>query len=92
MKPVILTVRQWQDIRTQLQEEYPKTVFMLRSKMRAVLGFTVREHKEWVHVPKMDGGYNEIQMQIHLDFYSQNKRTMFLMKFSEVLGGRDGDM
>ena len=88
MKPVILTVRQWRDIRKQLQEEYPKTVFMLRSKMRTVLGFTVREHKEFV--PKMDGGYTE--MQIHLDFYSQNKRTMFLMKFSELLGGRDGDM
>ena len=88
MKPVILTVRQWRDIRKQLQEEYPKTVFMLRSKMRTVLGFTVREHKEFV--PKMDGGYNE--MQIHLDFYSQNKRTMFLMKFSEILGGKDGEL
>ena len=82
MKPVILTVDQWQTIRSQLHEEHPKTVFMLRSKMRSVLGFTVREHKEWV--PKMDGGYADYQ--IHLDFYSENKRTMFLLKFSEVLG------
>jgi hypothetical protein len=82
MKPVVLSVSQWQDIRKQLQAEYPKTVFMIRSKMRSVLGFTVREHKEFV--PKMDGGYYDFQ--IHLDFYSENKRTMFLLKFSEVIG------
>lgn len=81
MKPVVLTIPQWQTIRSQLQEEHPKTVFMLRSKMRSVLGFTVREHKEFV--PKMDGGYYD--MAIHLDFFSENKRTMFLMKFSEVI-------
>ncbi len=81
MKPVVLTVGQWQTIRLALHEEHPKTVFMLRSKMQKVLGFTVREHKAWI--PKMDGGYTDLQ--IHLDFYSENKRTMFLMKFSEVI-------
>lgn len=54
---------------------------MLRTKMRSVLGFTVREHKSFV--PKMDGGYYEDE--IHLDFYSENKRTMFLLKFSEMI-------
>jgi hypothetical protein len=86
MKSIILTVNQWQQVRTELQTEYPKTVFMLRDKMKRVLGFTVREHKEWV--PKMDGGYSDYQ--IHLDFYSENKRTMFLLKFSEVIGKQDG--
>lgn len=88
MKPVILNASQWKSIRKQLHEEYPKTVFMIRDKMRRVLGFTVREHKEWI--PKMDGGYTEFQ--IHLDFYSENKRTMFLLKFSEVLGSKDGKL
>jgi hypothetical protein len=82
MQVIKLTVDQWQRIRAELQTEHPKTVFMLRDKMKKVLGFTVREHKEWV--PKMDGGYSE--MQIHLDFYSVNKRTMFLLKFSDVMG------
>jgi hypothetical protein len=81
MKPIVLTVDQWKRIRTDLQEEYPKTVFMLRDKMKRVLGFTVREHKAWIEKP--DGGYSDYQ--IHLDFYSQNKRTMFLMKFSEIM-------
>lgn len=86
MKSVILTVIQWQHIRAELKTEYPRTVFMIRDKMRKVLGFTVREHKAFVQ--KMDGGYYELQ--IHLDFYSQNKRTMFLLKFSEVIGKQDG--
>ena len=88
MKPIVLTVSQWKRIRKELQEEYPRTVFMLREKMKQVLGFTVREHNEWVIKP--DGGYGE--HQIHLDFYSEKKRTMFLLKFSEVIGNKDGKL
>jgi len=54
---------------------------MLRDRMKTKLGFTVREHQEYV--PKMSGGYYE--QQIHLDFFSESKRTMFLMKFSEII-------
>ena len=56
--------------------------------MKLVLGFTVREHTEWI--PKLDGGYSDYQ--IHLDFYSENKRTMFLLKFSETIGKQDGEL
>lgn len=87
MKPVVLTVSQWKSIREQLHEEYPRTVFMLRNKMKQVLGFTVREHKAFIQKP--DGGYYDFQ--IHLDFYSDKKRTMFLMKFSEVIS-KDGTL
>lgn len=92
MRAVILTVSQWKKIRLELQEEHPKTVFMLRNKMRKILGFTVREHKAWIEKPQTAGddlntGYTE--MQIHLDFYSEKKRTMFLMKFSEILGNKE---
>jgi hypothetical protein len=83
MKPIILSVDKWQRIRAELQQEHPRTVFMLRTKMRSVLGFTVREHNEWVIKP--DGGYGE--HSIHLDFYSERKYTMFILKFSEVLNG-----
>ena len=88
MKSIILTVDQWKTIRKDLQEEYPKTVFMIRDKMKRVLGFTVREHKEFY--PKPDGGSYEFR--IHLDFYSERKRTMFLLKFSEVIGNKDGKL
>lgn len=88
MKPVVLTVEQWKAIRKELQTEYPKTVFMIRDKMKRVLGFTVREHKAWIDKPEVAGddlNFGYYQFQIHLDFFSENKRTMFLMKFSEVI-------
>lgn len=81
MKAIRLTVDQWQQIRTELQTEYPKSVFLLRDRMKTKLGFTVREHQEFV--PKLSGGYYE--QRIHLDFFSESKRTMFLMKFSEII-------
>lgn len=115
MKPVRLTVTQWQAILAELHKEHPRTVFMVRDKMRRVLGFTAREHSGWVDKPKHEYDYEYqkyIQRQstltkkndpftmldiepskgqsvfeIHLDFYSEGKRTMFLLKFSEYLHG-----
>jgi hypothetical protein len=81
MKPVVLSVSQWIRIKEELHTEYPRTVFMLRDKMKRVLGFTVREHNEWVAKP--DGGHSEFS--IRLDFYSERKYTMFLLKFSEYM-------
>jgi hypothetical protein len=81
MPTVNLTVSQWQRIREEMHNDYPKTVFMLRDKMKRVLGFTVREHNEWVIKP--DGGYGE--HSIRLDFYNERKYTMFLLKYSDVI-------
>ena len=81
MSTVKLSIDQWKLIRADLQTEHPRTVFMLRDKMKRVLGFTIREHNEWV--PKLDGGYNEYS--IRLDFYNERKYTMFILKYSEYL-------
>jgi len=83
MSTLILTVNQWQRIREDLHTEHPKSVFMLTHKMRLVLGFTARNHSEWI--PKPDGGYGE--HSIRLDFYNERKYTMFLLKYSEYLNG-----
>jgi len=112
MKPVILTSNQWQQIRSELHKEYPKTVFLLRNKMKTVLGFSVREHKAWIENKTYSKDYSEweyrmahplpnrtdpflaldweppkgnTEYQIHLDFYSERKRSMFLLKFSEII-------
>jgi hypothetical protein len=117
MRPVILNGRQWQEIRAMLHQEHPRTVFMLRNKMKDVLGFTVREHTAWIDKPKseyhkevIDWQQRRTQLtntsdpftmldwepskghsasQIHLDFYSERKRTMFLLKFSEILAKKE---
>ena len=83
MSTLKLTVEQWRKIRADLQTEHPKTVFMLKEKMKRVLGFTVREHNEWI--PKLDGGYSD--HSIRHDFYNERKYTMFILKYSEYLNG-----
>ena len=100
MSTVSLTPEQWKRIRAELHTEYPKSVFMLKDKMRRVLGFTVREHTEWVKVdPQPDGpdwldtsqeGWyrdRRHEYSIRLDFYNERKYTMFLLKFSEYMKG-----
>jgi hypothetical protein len=97
-----LTVSQWQKIRADLHTEHPKTVFMLKDKMKRVLGFTVREHQEWVEDKvsddkdgfdlfsvQQDGWYKgkRHEYSIRLDFYNERKYTMFLLKYSEYLNG-----
>ena len=103
MSTLKLTVRQWQRIREDLHTEYPKSVFMLKRKMREILGFTVREHNEWVEDKVSDDKENGFDMfsvqqegwykgkrhehSIRLDFYNERKYTMFLLKYSEYLNG-----
>jgi hypothetical protein len=84
MKPVVLTTDQWKRIRTALKEEYPPSVFLLRERMKAKLGFTIREHSSWNN--------GEHEFQIHLDFFSEKKQTMFLLKFSELIGNNNGKL
>lgn len=77
-KPVILTESQWQKLSTQLKQDYPKSIFLIRDRMRDTLGFTQREHTWYT----LKNGY---QTDIRLDFYNEPKRTMFLLKYSEFL-------
>jgi hypothetical protein len=57
--------------------------------MKEILGFTSRTHEEWIdqEVDVKDIRYNTKYCikTIHLDFYNEPKRTMFLLKYSEYL-------
>ena len=109
MSTLKLTTRQWKLIREELHKEYPKTVFMIRDKMKRILGFTVREHsgyrprtarelKEYDlsdnirYDTEKDRKFYRENINEHfiaLDFYNDRKYTMFLLKFSELINGRD---
>lgn len=103
--------RTWKVIQKKLHDEYPPSYF-IRDKMRAKLGFTVREHSAWIPNKDYDKDYAEYnrnkenpvgldillslppergrtRTEIHLDFYSENKRTMFLLKYAEELANDD---
>ena len=117
-KPVVLSNREWRNIRTELQTEHPKSVFLLRTRMQQVLGFSVREHRAWVNNLNYASEYSKWEGQagpsrgsssstwlnmlsceepdkgayvdqICLDFYSENKRTMFLLKFSQMINTKE---
>jgi hypothetical protein len=104
-----LTTKQWKLIRAELHTEHPKSVFMIRDRMKSALGFTVREHsgyrprtqKELEDYDRSDNMWHDTEKDrkfhreninehfIALDFYSEKKYTMFLLKFSELINGRD---
>lgn len=85
-KPIKLTLAQWEDIQTAMKADprIPKSSLLIRDKMKRHLGFTVREHRDFA--PKMDGGY--YSTQIHLDFYNESKRTMFLLRYSDYIDAK----
>ena len=85
-KPLILTTKSWAIIQQQISQDYPPSVLLIRSKMKSVLGFTTREHEEWVEFQLWAEGSktrHQLESTIYLDFYNEPKRTMFLLKYSE---------
>jgi hypothetical protein len=74
----------WDKIHQQLSTEYPASVMLIRSRMREVLGFTVREHSEWIttSTKRKDGtsvGY--YKTWICLDFYNDAMLSWFQLKY-----------
>lgn len=84
-RSIKLSEPDWATLHDRLKQDYPKSVWLVRDKMRRVLGFVTREHEEWRKVD-MGGAYPETT--IHLDFYDDRKKTMFMMKYSEYLDGK----
>jgi hypothetical protein len=78
MKPIILSKPQWYSLKEKVNQDYPPSVSLVREKMKRVLGFTPRLHETW----DARTGYN---IEMHLDFFDDQKRTMFLLKYSEYV-------
>jgi predicted nucleotidyltransferase len=82
-KPLVLTEKNWAVLHRQLAKDHPSSVMLIREKMKAVLGFTVRRHTDWVLAPNAKKHCPE--EKICLDFYNEPKRTMFLLKYSHLI-------
>lgn len=103
-KPVIMTPSQWNVVLERIKQREKPSVYLSREKMKDVLGFTVRDHREYVKdpdyvksPPDQDSEWYPIiqlgwyegktsQHTVRLDFYDEQKRTMFLLKYGN---GRD---
>lgn len=97
MKPVTMEPQHWFAIFEKIKQKEKPSVYLSRTKMKEVLGFTVRDHREYVRDPdyverpqddewyNMEGGgwfKGKIsQHTVRLDFYDEQKRTMFLLKY-----------
>lgn len=78
-RAIKLTPREWKDVKQQIALRHPKSVLIIRSKMRDVLGFTPREHSVWSEE-------RGVEKNIHLDFFDESQRTMFLLKYGDWIG------
>lgn len=82
-KPIELSHSQWKKLSEQLHREHPRSVMLIRERMKTKLGFTPREYKDWDDTIGKWGGWRK--NCIMLDFYSEKKRTFFIMKYAEYL-------
>lgn len=82
-KPIILSEDKWLKLLIQLQNDNHSSVILIREKMKVVLGFTVRRHKEWI-LNKLNNRREAVEY-ICLDFYDESKRTLFLLKYGDFL-------
>jgi hypothetical protein len=95
MKALKLTPDEWHLIRQEIDKHHPRSVSMVRWKMREVLGFTTREHEEWLgyydnaSAEDRRSGKHGYKKSIHLDFFDEAKRTMFLLKYGDWIGRKD---
>lgn len=78
-KPIKLSRKQWAILLDRLKEDYPRSVFLMRSKMQKVLGFVDRTHRD----------YKAGVVDVRLDFYSEKKRTLFILKYTDYLGKQE---
>ena len=88
-----MSPEEWEHLFTKIKTKEKPSVYLSRDKMKRVLGFTVREHSEWVTLPEGDtpawweeeqGGWYQGKRNEHtirLDFYDEQKRTIFLLKY-----------
>lgn len=87
MKPVTYTPKEWEAIWERIKNDYPKSVWLIRNNMKKKLGFTPREHQEWLGYwddaspEDRRAGRHGYKTMIHLDFYDERYRSLFLLKY-----------
>ena len=95
--PITMSPSQWNTVLANIKQRERPSVYLSREKMKNVLGFTVRDHREYVKDPNyvrplddsdwfpvLELGWFEgktSQHTVRLDFYDDQKRTMFLLKY-----------
>lgn len=82
-KPIEISRYQWEKLREQLKKEYPLGVTLIRNRMKERLKFVPREYQDWDNNLGRYGGWRK--NCIMLDFFSEKKRTWFMIKYSDFI-------
>lgn len=89
MKPIVLSHREWDKIFALVKADYADSpaTYLISSRMRRDLGWTYREHRDWYkYANKEDyrdytNDWRDSSSRIHIDFYTEEARTMFLLRY-----------
>lgn len=76
MKPITINLQQWNLILNDLRTAYKPSELLIREKMKRELGFVPRHGNYFV---------TESYRKIHLDFYDDEKKMLFLLTYSDIL-------
>ena len=96
-KAIVMSPAQWGQIFEKIKQREKPSTYLSRSKMKEVLGFTTRNHEEWIKFEdskhrdpddewlyeRAEGYFagKKHERTVRLDFYDEKKRTMFLLKY-----------
>jgi len=92
LKTLKLSPENWYVILNKIKTQYPPSVLLSREKMRRVLGFTPRQDRRWRYEDGPMGaydGYGDYRRSICLDFFDEQKKTMFILKYGEYFDSKD---
>ena len=92
MSTIRLSPENWYIVFKKIREQHPPSVVMSRDKMRRVLGFTPRQERKWQLEDGPQGlydGYGDYKQSVCLDFFDEQKKTMFLLKYGEYIGHKE---
>ena len=79
-----LTFKQWLPVLDRIKIEYPASVWAISWKQREVLGFTVRNYREWPQQNKDrhdNVRWGRPEEGVYLDFWNHAQETFFSMKY-----------
>jgi hypothetical protein len=82
-QPIEVSRANWTKLEKKLRDDYPLSVSLIRGKMKKVLGFTPREY-----ILYSTDARRYTKNCIMLDFFSEKKRTFFIMKYGDYLNER----
>ena len=72
---------EWADIYAKILQQYGMGM-AVRTRLRRELGFTYRNHQEWITVDSTNGRPRKYcKDRVHLDFYDEKAQSWFQLKY-----------